>query len=324
MEVAQNLYKTLTNINMVKTHEDSRVKVTLGLMESNPKLKLPQAMRAAEFTIEESKDPTLQMRVRRRQKKVPTSVTVNTHSTASPVSNLSTLTSTPLGNIKKVRHTSHAAQQKRQNKKINERKRKEAFKMATTIYEAEKKKPRGTEGKLSAVAVSELVAEQTGIEIGKRTIENAVADGRAGLSPPKQGRPSTLFSDEQFENMVNAFESFIKIQQINGMAGKVTSSKLKQLLKECTNPVVGCDCSSLLLRLLNAASIDLKSGKINNAEERRVLWTTYSNLKSWFDGQVNFSTNGQVHRERSNCASQMVRSEGSRCYEGRKKSGGME
>lgn len=135
VKVAQNLYKTLTNIIMVKTHEDPRVKVTLGLMENNPKLKLPQAMRAAEFTIEESKDPTLQMRVRRRQKKeLPTSVTVNTQSTAS-VSTLSTLTSTPLGKIKKVRHTSHAAQQKRQNKKINERKRKEAFKMATTIYE---------------------------------------------------------------------------------------------------------------------------------------------------------------------------------------------
>jgi hypothetical protein len=39
----------------VRDHDDSRVKATLRIMEANPNLLLPAAMRAAEFTIEESK-----------------------------------------------------------------------------------------------------------------------------------------------------------------------------------------------------------------------------------------------------------------------------
>jgi hypothetical protein len=37
-----------------KDHVDPGVKITLRLMEANPKLKLPAAMRAAKFTLEES------------------------------------------------------------------------------------------------------------------------------------------------------------------------------------------------------------------------------------------------------------------------------
>ncbi len=271
------------NTNMVKEHEDPRVKATLRYLESNPNLKLPAAMRAAKFTIAESQDRTLQMRIRRRLKTVPASVNVGA-SPATSASTVSTLTTTSVnGNTTKVRHTSRAAQMIRQNKKIEERKRIDATKMATAMYKVEKDKPNGTEGKLSAKQVSKLVEKETKIRISERTIQQAVKDDRAGLSPLKQGRPTTLFSDETFKHLTNAFESFVKIQQLNGMGGKLTSSKLMKLLKECTKPVVGCDCTSLLLRLLKAASIDLKRGRSNNAEERRVQWTTYSNLKSWFD-----------------------------------------
>ncbi|KAL7490610.1 hypothetical protein ACHAWT_000174 [Skeletonema menzelii] len=270
---------------MVKDHEDPRVNATLGFLETNPNLKLPEAMRAAKFTLEESQNPSVQMTIRRRRKrKLPANVTVYSPTDAS-ASAVSTLTTTPVNDntTKEVRHTTHAAQTIRRNKKIKERKRIDATKRATAIFKVEKDKPKGTDGKLSAKQVSELVEKETKIRISDRTIQQAVADGRAGLSPPKQGRPSALFSNETFEHLTNAFESFIKINQLNGMGGKLTSSKLTNLLKECTQPVIGCNCSSLLSRLLNAASIDLKRGRSNNAEERRVQWTTYSNLKSWFN-----------------------------------------
>ncbi len=32
---------------------------------------------------------------------------------------------------------------------------------------------------------------------------------------------------------------------------------------------------------------ELSSGKVKNAEERRVRWTTYYNIKSWFDNWEN-------------------------------------
>jgi hypothetical protein len=39
----------------------------------------------------------------------------------------------------------------------------------------------------------------------------------------------------------------------------------------------------LLKRLLNATAADINRGRNNSAEERRVRWTTYYNLKRWYD-----------------------------------------
>jgi hypothetical protein len=47
------------------------------VLKDHPTLKVPEAMRVAKFTLEESKDRTLQMQVRRLMDKTPSSITVN-------------------------------------------------------------------------------------------------------------------------------------------------------------------------------------------------------------------------------------------------------
>ena len=54
-------------------------------------------------------------------------------------------------------------------------------------------------------------------------------------------------------------------------------------MKKCTRPVTECDSRWLLVCLLKTTAAELRCGKANKAEERRVRWTTYFNIKSWFD-----------------------------------------
>ena len=40
---------------------------------------------------------------------------------------------------------------------------------------------------------------------------------------------------------------------------------------------------SLLNRILQATHMDILSTQTKTVEDRRIIWTTYNNLKSWFD-----------------------------------------
>ena len=173
------------------------------------------------------------------------------------------------------------AHQKRVNDGASENKRSHAHKRATALFAEEMKKPKD-ERKLSASKVSELVYGEFGVHIHKRTIQREVAAGRVGLSPLKRGMKGN-FPALTFQHLANAFESFIKIKQLNGQGGDLSNNKLSQLLKKCTRPVLECDSHWLLVRLLKKTAAELRCGKANNAEERRVRWTTYFNIKSWFD-----------------------------------------
>ena len=75
----------------------------------------------------------------------------------------------------------------------------------------------------------------------------------------------------------------MQIKQLNCQGGGTSQSKLTAVLRMCTKPAINCDCSLLLNGLLKCTAIELTCRKINNAEERRVRWTMYFNLKSWFD-----------------------------------------
>lgn len=236
--------------------------------------------------------PKLQMVVRRRiQSQQPMQTIITTLPSATAVSTVSTATTaTPIFSaskkVKHVRHTSSAAQQIRQNKLAAKAKYIVAFKKATTMYKNETEKPNDTIGKLSAEAVEKVVEKvvekETKIRVPARSIQKAVKTGREGLSPLKQGCPGKI-PETTFNHMANAFESYIKINQLNGTGGDISSSKLFHVLKQCTKDNSGCDCNALLKRLKNATATDINCGRSNNAEERRVRWTTYYFIKSWFD-----------------------------------------
>eukprot|EP00804_Cyclotella_cryptica_P006359 CCRYP_010185-RA/>CCRYP_010185-RA protein AED:0.27 eAED:0.27 QI:0/0/0/1/0/0/3/0/273 len=127
--------------------------------------------------------------------------------------------------------TSEAAAQKRVNDHAAMMAKKAAYKKATTIYDSEK-----TEG-LSAKQVSQLVLGEFGVEIKPRTIQRAIQEGRIGVSPKKMG-PQGYLPPKTFDHLTTAFESYIKIMQLNGHGGAVTNNKLLIILKKCTSPSI--------------------------------------------------------------------------------------
>ena len=84
-------------------------------------------------------------------------------------------------------------------------------------------------------------------------------------------------------NLTISFETYVKIKQLTGQSGDVTYKKLQKLLKQCTSQKKDVDCAWLMKRLLQESGVDLNNGRSNNAEQRRIMWTTYYNLKSWFN-----------------------------------------
>ena len=89
-----------------------------------------------------------------------------------------------------------------------------------------------------------------------------------------------------YNNLCNAFESYIQIKQLNGQGTEITHNKLIELLKKCTRNVIVLDSKHLLTRLLKSTALELTSGRSNNVKEQHVCWTTYFNIKSWFDNWV--------------------------------------
>ncbi len=151
----------------------------------HPTLSVPEAMRVATFTFDESNNHNLQMRVHRASLPPPQAINVTDSSPSSTVSTLTPTTST-LPQLKKIRRTSSGAQQNRANELKIKLHHKAAHKRATSLYASELAKPEG-EKKMSASEVSKLVLGEFGVEIHKRTIQREVAEDRVGMSPKKRG-----------------------------------------------------------------------------------------------------------------------------------------
>ena len=141
----------------------------------HPTLSVPEAMRVATFTLEESTDPTLHMRVRRASLPPPEAINITNSSYSSTMSTLTPTVST-LPKPKRLRHTSAGAQQNHANNLKMKLHHKAAHKRATSLYASEQSKPEG-ETKMSASEVSKLVFGEFGVEISKRTIQSEVAEG---------------------------------------------------------------------------------------------------------------------------------------------------
>ncbi len=118
----------------------------------------------------------------------------------------------------------------------------------------------------------------------------------AGQSLLKQGTPG-IISDFIYDTICNAFKSHIKINQYYGKGGNITCKMLSGKL----NGVIG-KTRKLSIKLLNQLvgdnAFNVLASKCGSQEEQHIRWTTYSNLKSWFD---NFETDlvelGFAHKD---------------------------
>ncbi len=215
------------------------VKKAAQVIKEHPTLKVPEAMRVAKFTLDESKDRTMQMHVRRLIERTPATIAISQSPTQTSVSTLTSPSIVSGKKTKKICLTSVAAGQKRVNDHAEMMVKKAAHKKATTMYNNELHKPEG----LGAKQVSQLVMGEFGVEIKPRTIQREICEGRVGVSPKKMG-PQGYFPPKTFDNLVNAFESYIKIMQLNGHGGTLSNNKLKILLKKCTGLSISCDTTS--------------------------------------------------------------------------------
>ncbi|KAL7532024.1 hypothetical protein ACHAWF_009676 [Thalassiosira exigua] len=179
----------------------------------------------------------------------------------------------------RVRRTAGVTQMTRIAAKKDALHKKKAHKRATKMFAAEKEK--GANG-MSAEKVAEKVKKSYGWAPSSRTIYRYVNEGLAGASPLKSGEQGDV-PQFVFNTLAKAFESFMRIQQLNARGG-VENSRRKMMMR--VNAVVGKEDSvsfSLFNRLLKETAVDFFSGKSKNGEERRILWTTYHNLKMWFE-----------------------------------------
>ena len=294
-----------------KSSVDWRVAKACRILIDAPYLKVPNAMRAANFSSSEANDQTLQMRVRRHLKKVKelegedlevpatvsviipsdpsykcssisllsssTATTAMTTTTASPKES----PSTPV-HVKKIRMSAKQAQQHRVNEKFYREKRKEAMKRATSLYENERAKGKGG---LSALEVSKKIASQFDVNLSPRTIQHYVSKGLAGQSPVKRGCKGRI-PPPHFKLLCGATESFIRIAQMNGDESECS----RKMMMRRVNAVVGIADDVVLARkdrmfnrILKETGVNLNADASHAVEDRRIRWTTYNNLNVWFD-----------------------------------------
>ncbi len=262
---------------MTKSEEDLKTLVKRAAKaRADPQtISVPEAIQVAKFKLEESTDHTLQMRVCRASSPPPPAINIHDSISSSTLSTPTPTLST-LSKPKRIRHTSVGAQQKHTNGLHH----KAAHKRATSLYTSEKSKPKG-ETKMSASEVSKVVFGEYGVEISKCTTQCNLAKDSIGVSPNKKG-PEGLVPRLIYNNLCNAFESYIQIKQLNGHGTGITNKMLLKQLKKCTKSVIVLDCKHLLHCLLKSTALELTSNRSNNGEELHVCWTTYFNIKSWF------------------------------------------
>lgn len=288
---------SIPNMPKAMPLEDPRYMRAAKTLVECPKLKVPAAMLGVRFPADLAFDRVAQMRVRRLVQSMteadastaPSSVSITSSSPMSSVTTssscdasvASSARSIPAPKAKQVRKTPIGMQQVRSNTKAADNHRKRAHKAATTQYAAEKKKPKGEDGKLSAEAVTDSVNEMYETDLKCRTIERYVLNGQIGTSSICQGKPSHI-PEYMFKTIASAFESYIKINQVNGKNNMNTFNALRfRVQKACHLETTGAS-TNLMHRLLAETAVDILGTSCDTVEERRILWTTYNNLKCWF------------------------------------------
>ena len=257
-------------------------------------LSVPKAMRAEGFTEEEVSNASYCRQVRRMAARVPKVIAKKTS-----VDNISPLTPDEAGansdskkksgrlskkrkklpGVQIIRKTTKQSQIIRQNEKKEGINKSVAFKKCTAWYAVEKPK----KGGMSARMVVDSVNKEYETNISVRTVQHYVKNHRLDMSPQKTGPRPGLMPKESFETLLDAFQSFVQINQINCQPNKNRLTKLNR----CVHKAVGfksySESRSLVNQLRSRGGVDLSAQCIPSCEERRVRWTTYDNIKLWFD-----------------------------------------
>jgi hypothetical protein len=121
--------------------------------------------------------------------------------------------------------------------------------------------------------------EYNGIGPCHTTIRRYVNANIVGMSPLKHDVKGDM-PPCAFKLLCVAFESFVCIQQINSRQGEITYKKLAARF----NALLRHDYRlKMLQRILSATAKDLDALTMHIAKDRRVRWTSFTNISSWFN-----------------------------------------
>ena len=158
-----------------------------------------------------------------------------------------------------------------------------AHNKATLMLHRDQNKYNGASPKKGSEAITTIVNEQFRTTLNVRTVRRCVNKVFSGYSPIKKG-PEGNIPNKIFKVLTKALGSYVRINQGNGNGDTIMQKNLAMNVNNVVLPLVGERYSDKLLRrLLRKTDIDLAAIFQQPVEDRRIRWTTYSNLKLWFD-----------------------------------------
>jgi hypothetical protein len=189
-------------------------------------------------------------------------------------SNLTTVTT----KIPRIHLAIKAAQVRRAGALQKKKELHQAFKRATLLYARQREKP----DRMSAQSVVDLIKNETGVELSRRTIQQKVKDGKVGMLPLRRG-PKGNIPECHYRNLCIAYESYVAINQLNRKLRACRPKQVGPLVHKVIYGADDGDWSVLFKRMQNDTAINLRRQKARNAEDRRIHWTTHKNISMWFD-----------------------------------------
>ena len=103
---------------------------------------------------------------------------------------------------------------------------------------------------------------------------------KIGTSPVKKG-PTRTLPDDAFQLLLIAYESYIRINQLNSTTSTCGRKSLTRIINTVTNNLY---CIHFLFnKLLAESTVDFSAAVVLPVEEWRLRWTTWSNLNQWFN-----------------------------------------
>jgi hypothetical protein len=158
----------------------------------------------------------------------------------------------------------------------------EAFKLATSRYALSLTLEVGDPEKKSSRIICEEVNALKDSSVTISTVCRYVRKDLINISPIKRGKVP-LIPKSEWTSLRDAYSTFIMLEQAN-KRDECTTKKLVSLVGKCLR--VGGFSMNMdkVTNRLKVQTADLISaGKGNPQELRRLVWTTFQNLNTWFD-----------------------------------------
>ncbi len=137
---------------------------------------------------------------------------------------------------------------------------------------------------MSAQQCCDVIGKKYNTTISKRTVQHFAQHNKAGESSRKG--PNGGISPDIFKILVQAYKSYVRIKQINAETAGNTQTHLTKRVNNAMKTGKTNDC--LLQWIQRHCNVDFTASVSDQAKERCLKWTTYANIKMWFDSIDHF------------------------------------